>query len=245
MFKLQLLHVEEVLPTSELIPKTRSGHRMVADDSGDLYSFGGFNLQVPVDDTELSHGPSDSTQTNCNTLFQELWKFDWRTRRWRKLKTTGDIPDKLVSHCMCYWRRKIIIYGGTGLPYGRKSSNRLTIYHIEQNRWEQIQPLSEPSCNPQELYGQACVCDQERGELYVIGGTDGSKYNLDVHKFNLYNKKWTPLYRSTGYDPGEPGLRYRHEIALHNNKLFIFGGSTNETFYGFEEVSIGCVFDNW
>jgi len=234
-FKFQLLQIEEVQPESKLVPKTRSGHRMISDDSGDLYSFGGFNLQVPVDETEISNEPTD-TRKKCNTLFQELWKFNWRTRCWTKLKTTGDIPDKLVSHCMCYWRNKIIIYGGTGLPYGRKSSNKLTIYHIESNRWEELEPLSEASRSPQEMYGQACVCDQERGELYVIGGTDGSKYSLDVHKFNLYTRKWTQLYKSTGYNPGEPGLRYRHEIALYDNKLFIFGGSSNETFYDLRKV---------
>lgn len=237
MYKFKMMQMESVHPWPDPCPKERSGHRMVADDAGDLYSFGGFNLQVPTDSSELSVEPLN-LRRECNTLFQELWKYNWRTRRWRKLKTMGDIPDKLVSHCMCYWQKKIIIYGGTGLPYGRKSSNKLTIYHIEQNRWEQVQPQSEPSKSPQEMYGQACVCDEERGILFVVGGTDGSKYNLDVHKFNLYTRKWTPLYKSTGYDPGEPGLRYRHEIALYNNKLFIFGGSTNEKFYDFKELPV-------
>lgn len=223
-----------MVPNSKLNPKARSGHRMVADESGDLYSFGGFNLQVPANDSELSNEPE---WQKYKPLFQELWKFNWRTKKWKKLRTTGDIPDKLVSHCMCHWNGKIIIYGGTGLPYGDNSSNRLTIYHIAKNHWEIIEPLSDPSRSPIEMYGQACVCDEQRGDLYIVGGTNGGTYSLDVHKFNLYTKKWTVLHKSTeaGY---EPGCRYRHEIALHGNKLYLFGGSTSSTYYGFEELPV-------
>lgn len=233
MYKFQLLQFEEILPNSKLNPKARSGHRMVADEAGDLYSFGGFNVQVPADDGELSREPE---WQKYKPLFQELWKFNWRTKRWKKLRTTGDIPDKLVSHCMCYWNEKIIIYGGTGLPYGDNSSNKLTIYHIAKNYWEVIEPLSDPSRSPVEMYGQACICDEQRGEIYVVGGTNGSQYSLDVHKFNLYNKKWTVLHKTTEL-AYEPGCRYRHEIALYNNKLYLFGGSTSTQYYAFDKVS--------
>lgn len=232
MYKFQLLQFEEILPNSKLNPKARSGHRMVADEAGDLYSFGGFNVQVPADDGELSREPE---WQKYKPLFQELWKFNWRTKRWKKLRTTGDIPDKLVSHCMCYWNEKIIIYGGTGLPYGDNSSNKLTIYHIAKNYWEVIEPLSDPSRSPVEMYGQACICDEQRGELYVVGGTNGSQYSLDVHKFSLYNKKWTVLHKTTEL-AYEPGCRYRHEIALYNNKLYLFGGSTSTRYYAFDKV---------
>lgn len=234
MYKFHISQFEEITPRSQLNPKARSGHRMVADESGDLYSFGGFNVKVSEDDGELSN---DAEWRKYKPLFQELWKFNWRTRRWKKLKTTGDIPDKLVSHCMCYWNGKIIIYGGTGLPYGDNSSNRLTMYHIANNHWEIIEPLSDPSRSPVEMYGQACCIDEQRGEIYVVGGTNGSQYSLDVHKFNLYTKKWTVLHKSTEVDY-QPGCRYRHEIALYNNKLYVFGGSTSTTYYGFDEVSL-------
>ena len=231
MYKFKLLQFEEITPNSRLLPKARSGHRMVADESGDLYSFGGFN-ELSQSDDELSQEPE---WLKYKPLFQELWKFNWRTREWIKLKATGDIPDKLVSHCMCYWNDKIIVYGGTGMPYGSNSSNRLTVYHISKNHWEIVEPTSDPTRTPAELYGQACVCNEKRGEIFVVGGTNGSQYSLDVHKFNLYTRKWTVLYRSTEVDY-EPGCRYRHEIALYNNKLYVFGGSTSEVYYGFEQV---------
>lgn len=233
MYKFKLLQFEEIAPNTKLNPKARSGHRMIADELGDLYSFGGFNVLVSADDGELSRDPE---WQKYKPLFQELWKFNWRTRRWRKLRTTGDVPDKLVSHCMCYWKEKIIIYGGTGLPYGDNSSNKLTIYHIAKNYWEVIEPVSDPSRSPVEMYGQACVCDEQRGEIYIVGGTNGSQYSLDVHKFNLYTRKWTVLHKSSELDY-EPGCRYRHEIALYNNKLYVFGGSTSSQFYAFDQVS--------
>lgn len=234
MYKFKLLQLDVIEPNSKLNPKARSGHRMVADEAGDLYSFGGFNVSVPHDDGELSREPE---WQKYKPLFQELWKFNWRTKRWKKLRTKGDIPDKLVSHCMIYWEDKIIIYGGTGLPYGDNSSNKLTVYHIQENYWEVIEPLSEPSRTPVEMYGQACVIDSERGEIYIVGGTNGSQYSLDVHKFNLYTKKWTVLYKSTQVDY-EPGCRYRHEIALYNNKLYLFGGSTSHAYYPFDQLPV-------
>lgn len=234
MFRFKILSPEEIKPKSKLNPKARSGHRMVADESGDLYSFGGFNVKVSAEDDELS---SEEEWKRFRPLFQELWKFDCRKNRWIKLKNRGDVPDKLVSHCMCYWNDKIIIYGGTGLPYGESSSNTLTIYHIAQNYWEVIEPSSEFSRSPIEMYGQACVCDEKRGEIYIVGGTNGSQYSLDIHKFNLYTKKWTVLYKSTELEE-EPGCRYRHEIALSDNKIYLFGGSTCHKFYSFHEVSL-------
>lgn len=232
MYKLQVLQFEEVKPSSEVVPRARSGHRMVADDNGDLYSFGGFNALRPKDESDLS---TDPNWQRFKPLFQELWKFNRRTKKWKKINSTGDVPDKLVSHCMCYYDGKIIVYGGTGLPYGENSSNKLTIYHIDKNHWELIEPVSEPHRSPSEMYGQACVCDERNGELYIVGGTNGSQYSLDVHKFNFLTKRWTALYKSMDVQ-FEPGCRYRHEIALYNNKLYVFGGSTSNTFYGFEKL---------
>lgn len=227
LYKFQMLKFEEITPNSKLNPKARSGHRMVADAAGDLYSFGGYHREPAA-----NHQPSPDPE-----LFQELWKFNWGTRRWKKLRATGDIPDRLVSHCMCYWNEKIIIYGGTGIPYGDTSSNKLSIYHIAKNSWEVVEPLSDPTKSPMEMYGQACICDEQKGEIYIVGGTNGSQYSLDVHKFNLFTKKWTQLYKSIESDY-EPGCRYRHEIALFNNRIYLFGGSTSHDYYGFDQVSL-------
>lgn len=232
IFKFKVLTPEELHPRSTVNPKARSGHRLVADETGDLYSFGGFNLKVPFDDDELA---TEEGWRKYRPLFQELWKFNIKNCTWKKLRTRGSIPDKLVSHCMLYWDGKIIVYGGTGLPYGNSSSNRLTVYHIAKNYWEVLEPASDPSRSPIEMYGQACTFDENRGEIYVVGGTNGSQYSIDVHKFNLSTKKWTILYKSTGIDR-EPGSRYRHEIALYNNKLYVFGGSTSDRFYSFTKV---------
>lgn len=234
MYQFKVLQFDEVKPKSKQNPKARSGHRIVADDAGDIYSFGGFNMRAEEEDEDLA---SEEEWIKYKPLFQELWKYNWHENKWTKLKTRGEIPDKLVSHCMCYWNEKIIIYGGTGLPYGDNSSNKLTIYHIAKNYWEAVTPLSDPSRSPMEMYGQACVCDDQKGELYVVGGTNGSQYSCDVHKFNLYTKRWTVLYRSTENNYGDPGCRYRHEIALKNNKLYLFGGSTSHRYYSFDRVS--------
>ena len=45
------------------------------------------------------------------------------------------------------------------------------------------------------LYGQASAAIDD--DLYIVGGTSGLRYFMDVHHFNVTQKKWTLLGAGT------------------------------------------------
>lgn len=160
------------------------------------------------------------------------------TKTWKKLTTNGNPPSQLASHCAVLVNRHILVYGGTGVPFGLSSSNQIYTCNLDTLKWELIIPKDESmDVQPVEQYGQAIAFDQDNGCLYVVGGTTGYLYTIDVHKFDLHTRKWTQLYKQApGAFPTFPEPRYRHEVVLHQQKLYIFGGGTADACFGFSEV---------
>jgi len=79
--------------------------------------------------------------------------------------------------------------------------------------------------------------DEARKNIYVIGGTNGFEFTMDVHKLHLPTKTWEPLYICTG-DQGEPQPRYRHEVAFDGKNIYVFGGGTATSAFGLKTVPI-------
>jgi len=74
---------------------------------------------------------------------------------------------------------------------------------------------------PLPLYGQGVVMDGKY--IYSIGGTTGSGYEMDVHRFDLRTNKWELLHKSLGEDEdAEP--RYLHDVVFYKGSIYIFGG---------------------
>ena len=215
MKPLKLSRVQVVGPK----PKERSGHRIVSDDDGVIYSFGGWNP-----------GSQNLEQDNNaiqKSLFKELWRFDPIRKEWTLLETTGQHPEQVASHAAVYMRNHLIVYGGTGYPFGHTSTNRIFSCNLKTLEWSQLTPSNPPNCHhlPAEMYGQAIVADPTNDCIYVVGGTTGFTYSIDVHKFDLTTRRWTELYRKTPYDESQfPAERYRHELALFDDKIYVFGG---------------------
>lgn len=81
-------------------PKARSGHRIVCNDS-EIFCFGGFN---PV------------TQRQGNRiLFQEMWRFDLFTKKWKLWFGPRDeqeqLPSELASNAMVMEKDMIVVSG--------------------------------------------------------------------------------------------------------------------------------------
>lgn len=73
-------------------PLARSGHRIVAD-SKYLYSFGGYNPQIPADYQRRR-------EDEDFPLFQELWKFNFASREWSLFSICGTLPLELASNAV-------------------------------------------------------------------------------------------------------------------------------------------------
>ncbi len=190
-----------------MAPKPRSGHRTVYF-KGCLYSFGGYNPTIKETDPDLADDPH---WQKTRPLFKELWCFNVHSRRWTKLpiQDAGDetaIPDQLASHSIVLLGNKMLLYGGTGAPFGLTTSAVVFTMDMLERKWEKLRLAdNQDTCDlPRTLYGQAVVMHDYC--LYAVGGTSGFHYFMDVHKLDLAASSWKCLLWSTG-DHGEPEPR--------------------------------------
>uniref|UniRef100_A0A5S6Q0T3 Protein-tyrosine-phosphatase n=1 Tax=Trichuris muris TaxID=70415 RepID=A0A5S6Q0T3_TRIMR len=188
-------------------PQARSGHRMVA--FGELvFSVGGY---------------SERNVRSGSGIFKEIWMVNPHTGRWRLFPTSGTGPDHLASHGVVRMGYNLVMFGGSSYPFGTELTNNLYVLSLWSGVWHIVPSFGDV---PRALYGQAVVSKGNR--LYVIGGTTGARYYMDVHviDFDDAQPSWVKLY-DTARDPQQPKPRYRHEAALYNNSLYIFAGGTD------------------
>ncbi|KAK6017238.1 kelch repeat protein, partial [Ostertagia ostertagi] len=71
-------------------------------------------------------------------------------------------------------------------------------------------------------YGHAMLRGSDPCSFYVIGGTTGHNFFLDVDKLTFANGKW----RWSSEAQATPNMegRYRLEAVLHDDLIFLFGG---------------------
>jgi N-acetylneuraminic acid mutarotase len=182
------------------IPIPRSGHRMIYFE-GHLYSFGGFNPKL-INGEFSNDEESDSSE--YYPLFMELWQFNTATRRWRKIPITGEVPEQLASHTALFVtrpKRKLLVYGGTGMPFGQTASNMVYLCDLSNSyTWEKVVVTKNevaPTVGnhfPKKLYGQAITLSENGRFLYTIGGTSGFQYFMDVHRLDMETNSWEQLH---------------------------------------------------
>ncbi|XP_054720269.1 kelch domain-containing protein 10-like [Uloborus diversus] len=229
LFKFNINKVTKLEPSGNRrkgskCPEPRSGHRIVVYN-GNVYAFGGFNPSIHDDDT-------DGEQHQV--LFKELWRFNFAAKNWTRLETTGTMPDQLASHAAALVNNCMIVYGGTGVPFGESSSNSTHVCNLDKLEW---QTLPTTGYLPLEQYGQAITVHD--GKMYAIGGTTGYTYSMTAHCLNLITREWTLIGSDKIEDlHHDPAPRYRHEIAVYDNQIFVFGGGTASETYGFKEIPV-------
>lgn len=196
----------------------RSGHRVVVDDNN-LYVLGGYNPKFHnIPNTEDTYYP----------LFKELWKFNFARREWSLLSTDGSMPIELASHAVLRVGRNLLCFGGTGVPFGSNSSNQLNVCNLDTLKWRHMKCSGQ---TPQKKYGHTLT--KIGKHMYVCGGTSGYTYDLHIHRLDLQTLTWEELPAQSNFVPES---RYRHEVACDDSRLFVFGGGTASSTFGFEFV---------
>ncbi|GAB1597989.1 kelch domain-containing protein 10-like isoform X2 [Argonauta hians] len=197
-----------------VLPIERSGHRIVATNNH-IFVIGGFN---PL----------------YRELFNEVWSFNISTSKWKKLTITGEAPTQVASHSMCLLGNCIIVFGGSGLPFGRNSSNDIYELDLLKKKWQLIpcHALNGDENNvPSKRYGHTM---HPVGQyIYICGGTEGTIYMLDLYRLEVKSRTWEYIKCK---DPPEP--RYRHETVFIDNKLYLFGGGTNYTVFDLVKIPV-------
>ncbi|CAH0701668.1 unnamed protein product [Spodoptera exigua] len=209
-------------------PRPRSGHRIACDDTN-VYCFGGYNPSLPPLPDRVRENP---TWTPAQPLFKELWSFSIASRKWKHHRVTENMPEELASNAMCMNGKYLMIFGGTGAPFGNKCNNDVIVWRTS-NEDNKLHILEATGVRPPAQYGQAIMCHD--GCFYAIGGTNGFVYNCDIYRLDLRTLVWELVYLGTGQE-GEPLGRYRHEIAHVGNKLYIIGGGTGDQAFELMEI---------
>lgn len=158
------------------------------------------------------------------------------SRRWIRLSMHGEGPRALASHTLVVYRGRLVVYGGTGSPFGLTTSKDVFVFNLDNQRWETLPIEASPELPP-ALYGQACLL---RGSsFYTMGGTSGFQYQMQLHRLDLEERRWSRLSPDPDpleFEPLLPPARYRHELCLHENRLLILGGGTALEAFGFEHI---------
>lgn len=208
-------------------PKARSGHR-IACDHRYLYSYGGFNPCVSDTDPDMRN---DQTWVTSKPLFKELWRYNLVSEQWKRLPGQESIPNELASNAMILCGGTLMVYGGTGVPFGERCSNQLYVCDVKNGMMKIVPALGEL---PEPQYGQALVCYDPY--LYTVGGTTGYEYTCDIHRFDMRRLVWEAVYICSGKNESEPRGRYRHELAFDGKMIYVLGGGTSTDAYGFLEI---------
>lgn len=205
----------------DLEPTGRSGHSMVAEDAN-LYILGGYNPLGRV-----------LNRQGRPTVLEELWKFNFATRKWTRMDAPG-CPNTCASSSMVLRGSNIYVFGGTSYPFGHIISNTLKVCDIGNARpdgsgafWYVMETNPNVFNNqdtgdnlPPRAYGQSIVFNDDY--MYTFGGAIGF-YNeavADMHRLNLRTLIWEIL--SPGGDV--PKGRYKQEIVKDTHCFYIFGG---------------------
>ncbi|KAK9731602.1 hypothetical protein QE152_g13549 [Popillia japonica] len=224
---------EKIDPNNKLskrIPLPRSGHRIVCDTKN-LYSFGGYNPSVLNDE----HRNHDELSVHAFPLFQELWKFNFASKKWVRFSSRESLPQELASNAVIRHGNILMVYGGTGSPFGYRCSNQLYICRLP-NENSVMKEIVTVGNAPLAQYGQALVFHNDY--LYTIGGTTGFTYTCDIHRLNMKTFFWEAVYICQGQGDYEPEGRYRHEIAFDGQNIYVLGGGTAEHAFGFAEIPV-------
>ncbi|MBN3298403.1 KLD10 protein, partial [Amia calva] len=210
-------------------PPARSGHRCVADNSN-LYVFGGYNPD---------YDESGGSENEDYPLFRELWRYHFATGTWQQMRTEGYMPTELASMSAVLHGNNLLVFGGTGIPFGENNGNDVHVCNVKYKRWSLLNCRGK---KPNRIYGQAMAIIN--GYLYVFGGTTGYIYSTDLHRLDLTTREWIHL---KPYNPTDelPEERYRHEIAHDGQRIYILGGGTSWTSYPLDKVHAYNLETNW
>ncbi|KAK5645440.1 hypothetical protein RI129_006740 [Pyrocoelia pectoralis] len=230
VYNFKLYKYEKVNSNSKK-PLPRSGHRIVCDTKN-LYSFGGYNPLITQNGDERD---DDELNINSYPLFQELWRYNFATKQWKCYSGRRTLPQELASNAVIRTGNYLMVYGGTGSPFGYRSSNQLYFCALNNDSGQMVE-INTTGQHPTPQYGQALVC--HNNYLYTIGGTTGFTYSCDIHRLNIKERVWENVYICQGRADYEPDGRYRHEVAFDGKQIYILGGGTADNAFDFEKIPV-------
>jgi hypothetical protein len=193
-------------------------------------------------DVYVFGGARDDDITGDVAIYDDLHRFDTRTRRWDVLTPVGPTPPPRVFAAAVAHDRRMVMFGGALFgpffsdftPYGD-----LWAYDVDANRWTELHPVNAGPA-PRSRPSAWIVGDK----LYVFGGVNAFfQVQNDLWVYDLRRNAWTELI-----PPGAAGSPPpRHEAAAftrpHGERLVIYGGEAIDENFQFTILADTWEFD--
>jgi hypothetical protein len=181
-------------------------------------------------------------------LYKEILVYNFVRKSWKVLNededdeeggTIHDVPDELASSSMLMYGNSLVIFGGTSYPFGLKCSNTVILVKPDEKPFQihEMKTFNDEFNQPPGQYGMSIACRDNF--LYTLGGTQGFDYTADLFRLNFENHKWELLAISRPeLNPDHPIGRYRHEIAIDSQYVYIFGGGTADQVFDLKKLPV-------
>ena len=193
-------------------PAPRSGHRSCATASHVLV-YGGYDKE------------------NDDKVYNEILSFNTISREWTELPHSRDVRFESTSSSMVLYENNLIIFGGSGFPFGHVNTDDLSIFSLGTGRWHKLR--NNQGDPPLAKYGQSMVLSphSDKPKLYVFSGTIGREFLDEMHYYDLESNTWHDILGSDA-----PEARYRHEVVVYGNDFYVFGGATYNRAIDFHDI---------
>jgi len=146
-------------------------------------------------------------------LFSDIWKYDLNNRTWKQVITSGQIPSKRYGHSLNFYKKSLIVFGGTR---GDGFFNDFYSLDLSLKIWSKI---NLTGTIPKARYKHQALIHNQK--LYIIAGMGLlNKMYGDVFAISLLDYSSDCISRASIPD-GIIG----HSANIYNNSFYIFGGA--------------------
>lgn len=190
-----------------------------------IYLFGGFGPQSLEEelteeeiDTEDEDIPEEADQNAAHFgWFNDIFVFDTVSCCWTNpMQMNLGVPTARAASSMCSYGKKIIIFGGRDSEARR---NDVNIFDTETRKWQTFD-VSGKKPATRSFH----TCSVVGNRMVIIGGraSDNTHVNV-IDIFDLDTYQWMQPEISGDEFKG----RGQHSAALVNDKIVIYGGSSD------------------
>eukprot|EP01091_Cochliopodium_minus_P009275 TRINITY_DN2248_c0_g4_i1.p1 TRINITY_DN2248_c0_g4~~TRINITY_DN2248_c0_g4_i1.p1 ORF type:complete len:1366 (+),score=395.37 TRINITY_DN2248_c0_g4_i1:350-4447(+) len=177
------------------LPPSRAYHTSVVYNNK-MYVFGGKTI----------------TQSALSKELKDLWSYDIKKKKWKKLETKGEVPGSRRGHSAVIYKEKMYLFGGFNETRGY--SNDLYEFDFKTSEWRFIE--SERMVQAR-AYHTAVV---NKNFMFIFGGKlSESKFSNRLYCYCFDNDHWGEVKTHN-----RPPSSYMHSSFLYDDTLFVFGG---------------------
>lgn len=177
----------------------------------------------------LFGGVMDDFATGVDTFYDDMYRYNSNTNRWRAVTPSGASPHARAFAASADHQGLDRMYVFGGAHYGPFFSDFIAFddlwsYSPDSNTWTQV---VADNAGPAGRAGAAMWIDEGNDSIYIFGGVDAFfGVHNDLWVYDICANLWTNLIADG--DTGSPPARHvsMHTIHPKNHRATIYGGES-------------------